>query len=106
MDSQKSDQTRTVSRPQREKHLIFQKITTLRFQVLGIVITSVLIPSFLGGWFASSRINDLLQDQVYTEIETRTLRIKEQLGDWLKDRSSLLQSPIFSWRTSGTCRET
>ena len=51
---------------------IVWRLNTFRFQILGIVIASVLIPSFIGGWFASSRINDLLKEQVYSEIESRT----------------------------------
>jgi diguanylate cyclase (GGDEF)-like protein len=56
------------------------------------VNTSVLIPSFLGGWFASNRINDILRNQVYSEIETRTQRLSEQLEDWLNNRSREIQA--------------
>jgi len=74
-----------------------EKVNTFRFQVLGIVIASVLIPSFLGGWFASNRINDLLRNQVYGEIETRTQRLSEQLDDWLNNRSREIQAFTVSY---------
>ena len=76
---------------------IAKRVNTLRFQVLGIVIASVLIPSFLGGWFASSRINDLLRNQVYSEIEARTQRLSEQLSDWLMIRSSEVRAFTVSY---------
>jgi hypothetical protein len=65
--------------------------------VLGIVIASVLIPSFLGGWFASNRINNLLRNQVYSEIETRTQRLSEHLSDWLMNRSDEVQAFTVSY---------
>ena len=74
-----------------------EKIKTLRFQVLGIVIASVLIPSFLGGWFASNRINNILRNQVYNEIETRTQRLSEQLEDWFNSRSREVQAFTVSY---------
>ena len=76
---------------------ITQRVNTFRFQVLGIVIASVLIPSFFGGWFASVRINDLLRNQVYSEIENRTNRLAEQLVDWLSDRSSEVHAFTVSY---------
>ncbi len=79
------------------KNRIAAIASTLRFQVLGIVIASVLIPSFLGGWFASNRINDLLRNQVYGEIETKTQRLSEQLSDWLADRSGEVQAFTVSY---------
>jgi len=76
---------------------IASRIQTVRFQILGIVIASVLIPSFLGGWFASDRIHDLLRDQVYSEIEARTSRLAQQLGAWLNDRSKEVQAFTVSY---------
>lgn len=70
---------------------------TFRFQVLGIVIASVLIPSFLVGWFASDRIDILLRNQVYNEIEIRTQELSELLGDWLKSRSGEVQAFTVSY---------
>jgi len=78
-------------------NLIAEKFNTLRFQVLGIVIASVLIPSFLGGWFASNRIDSLLRNQVYSDIETRAQRLSEQLADWLSSRSGEVQAFTVSY---------
>ncbi|MDF1524848.1 MAG: sensor domain-containing diguanylate cyclase [bacterium] len=87
-----------VTKPSAERrNWVAKRVNTLRFQVLGIVIASVLIPSFLGGWFASSRINDLLRNQVYGQIETRTQRISEQLSDWMMIRSSEVQAFTVSY---------
>ena len=83
--------------PIKKKNRIAEIVNTLRFQILGIVIASVLIPSFMGGWFASNRINDLLRDQVYSEIESRTQRLSEQLDDWLKNRSREVQAFTVSY---------
>ena len=83
--------------PGRVSQWIAEKFATIRFQVLGIVIASVLIPSFLGGWFASNRINDLLEDQVYDQIEVRAERLSAQLNDWLKNRSSEVQAYTVSY---------
>jgi len=80
-----------------DRQWMAQRVHTFRFQVLGIVIASVLIPSFLGGWFAGNRINDLLRNQVYTEIENRTNRLAERLGDWLNDRSSEVHAFTVSY---------
>jgi len=93
-----AEKTKLVTKPTAEKkNWISERVNTLRFQVLGIVIASVLIPSFLGGWFASNRINDLLSNQVYSEIETRTLRLSEQLDDWLKNRAGEVQAFTVSY---------
>ncbi|MDT8365370.1 MAG: sensor domain-containing diguanylate cyclase [bacterium] len=87
-----------MTKPSAERrNWVAKRVNTLRFQVLGIVIASVLIPSFLGGWFASSRINDLLRNQVYGQIETRTQRISEQLSDWMMIRSSEVQAFTVSY---------
>ncbi len=83
--------------PGRVSQWIAEKFTTIRFQVLGIVISSVLVPSFFGGWFASNRINDLLEDQVYDQIEVRTERLSGQLNDWLRNRSSDVQAYTVSY---------
>ena len=93
-----AEKTKLATKPTAEKrNWISERVNTLRFQVLGIVIASVLIPSFLGGWFASNRINDLLSNQVYSEIETRTLRLSEQLDDWLKNRAGEVQAFTVSY---------
>ncbi len=93
-----ADKTTLMTKPATEKRSwITERVNTFRFQVLGIVIASVLIPSFLGGWFASNRINDLLSNQVYSEIETRTLRLSEQLDDWLNNRAGEVQAFTVSY---------
>ena len=98
MSGDNTEITKLVTKPTAEKrNWISERVNTLRFQVLGIVIASVLIPSFLGGWFASNRINDLLSNQVYNEIETRTLRLSEQLDDWLKNRAGEVQAFTVSY---------
>jgi len=76
---------------------IAKRFKTFRFQVLGIVVASVLIPSFLGGWFASNQIDDLLKQQVYTEIETRTQTLSNQLSDWIENRSRDVQAFTVSY---------
>ncbi len=83
--------------PGEKRNWLVEKANTLRFQVLVIVIASVLIPSFLGGWFASNRINDLLRNQVYSEIETRTQRLSEKLEDWLNNRSHEIEAFTVSY---------
>jgi diguanylate cyclase (GGDEF)-like protein len=65
-----------------------ERFRTLRFQVLGIVVLSVLIPSFLAGWLASTRISDILRQQVFREIESKTEKIAESVSDWIDSRSS------------------
>jgi diguanylate cyclase (GGDEF)-like protein len=98
MGENNTERTKHMAKtPAKQRSRISEKVSTFRFQVLGIVIASVLIPSFLGGWFASNRINDLLRDQVYSEIENRTLRLSEQLADWLKNRSSDVQAFTVSY---------
>lgn len=79
------------------KAWVMSKIKTLRFQVLAIVIASVLIPSFLAGWFSSNRISDILRNQVYSEIETKTQRLSEQLSGWLEDRSREVKAFTVSY---------
>ena len=49
-----------------------ERLLTLRFQILGLVVVSVLIPSFLAGMLASNRINSILREQVYRDIELKT----------------------------------
>lgn len=93
-----TERTKLIPVPAAKKrNWIPERVKTLRFQVLGIVIASVLIPSFLGGWFASNRINDLLRNQVYSEIEARTQRLSEQLSTWLKSRSHEVQAFTVSY---------
>jgi diguanylate cyclase (GGDEF)-like protein len=64
---------------------------TLRFQILGIVVVSVLVPSFLAGWLASSRISNILREQVLQEIESKTERLAEQVFEWIDARASDVQ---------------
>ncbi|UCG39306.1 MAG: diguanylate cyclase [bacterium] len=66
---------------------LLTRVGTLRFQILGIVIASVLVPSFLGGWMASARIDGILKGQVFRDIETRNERLAEQVQFWLESRS-------------------
>lgn len=72
-------------------HKVAERVRTLRFQVLGIVVLSVLIPSFFAGWLASTRISDILRQQVFREIESRTERIAENIGAWIESRANDVQ---------------
>lgn len=98
MQRDRSEQTKPLrASPGGKESWFIGWINTLRFQVLGLVIASVLIPSFLGGWFASTRIDDLLRNQVYSEIETRTQRLSEKIEEWLNTRSREVQAFTVSY---------
>ena len=71
--------------------LVVERFGTLRFQVMGIVVVSVLVPSFLAGWLASSRISNILREQVFREIESKTERLAEQVFDWIDTRANDVQ---------------
>jgi diguanylate cyclase (GGDEF)-like protein len=60
---------------------ITERAQTLRFRMLGIVVMSVLIPSFLGGWYASDQIRKTLETQVQADIAKRAEDAARQVGD-------------------------
>ena len=87
----KNSQAETKNAFARSLSLAVERFGTLRFQVLGIVVVSVLVPSFLAGWLASSRISNILREQVFREIESKTERLAEQVFDWIDTRANDVQ---------------
>ena len=63
---------------------VTERLQTLRFQLLGIVILSVLIPSLLAGWYASVLIRNTLEDQVHADIDQRGEEAAREVGDKFK----------------------
>jgi len=90
-DSTDKNPVKTQNAFARSLSRVVERFKTLRFQILGIVVVSVLVPSFLAGWLASSRISDILRDQVFREIETKTERLAEQVLDWIDTRAADVQ---------------
>jgi diguanylate cyclase (GGDEF)-like protein len=60
---------------------ITERTQTLRFRLLGIVVLSVLIPSFLGGWYASGQIRKTLETQVQADIAKKAEEAARKVGD-------------------------
>jgi len=67
------------------------RMMTLRFQILGLVVVSVLVPSFFAGLLASNKINNILREQVYRDIELKTERLAERTLDWIETRADDVQ---------------
>ncbi|MBN2720062.1 MAG: GGDEF domain-containing protein [Proteobacteria bacterium] len=93
-----------MSAPSREKPLgpkrrggkilsrIAEGMSTLRFMILGLVVVSVLVPSFFSWLLASNRINNILRERVYRDIELKNQRIAEQVLDWIETRADDVQN--------------
>ena len=91
-----ADSPRKTLHGQRETSMGFlsdikQRMATLRFQILGLVVVSVLVPSFLAGLLASNRISGILRQQAYRDIELETERMAEQILRWGEARAADIQ---------------
>ena len=70
---------------------VAEGMSTLRFMILGLVVVSVLVPSFFSWLLASNRINNILRERVYRDIELKNQRIAERILDWIETRANDVQ---------------